>query len=163
MVLPTDDYFPGTYTASDDDIRAVIDRLCGFVGIHPGRVTLGCLDDYAEDEAVAEAPGQRRATCRPTHRLPWTGHLHANAALELFKDGVGRRASFHAYRIGSLTEEMYGYAPARYAWIRGEPDPPWVRHLDTNPRTYLRQALRYLRHKENEPHSSANCRRTVLW
>jgi hypothetical protein len=40
---------------------------------------------------------------------------------------------------------MYGYALARYALRRGEPDPPWARHLDTNARAYMRQALRYLR------------------
>ncbi|GAA4473494.1 hypothetical protein [Phytohabitans houttuyneae] len=40
---------------------------------------------------------------------------------------------------------MYGYALARYAWLRGETDPAWSRYLDTNPRAYLKRGLRYLR------------------
>ena len=39
---------------------------------------------------------------------------------------------------------MYGYGLARYAWLRGEPDPAWARYLDTNPRAFLRRGLRYL-------------------
>jgi hypothetical protein len=39
---------------------------------------------------------------------------------------------------------MYGYALARYAWLRGETSPAWAAHLDTNPRTYLKDGLRFL-------------------
>jgi hypothetical protein len=39
---------------------------------------------------------------------------------------------------------MYGYALARYAWLRGETNPAWARYLDTNPRTFLKRGLRYL-------------------
>ena len=38
----------------------------------------------------------------------------------------------------------YGHALARYALLRREPRPEWVRYLDDNPRTYLKRALRYL-------------------
>lgn len=39
---------------------------------------------------------------------------------------------------------MYGYALARHAWLRGERRPTWARHLDVNPRVYLRRGLRHL-------------------
>jgi hypothetical protein len=42
---------------------------------------------------------------------------------------------------------MYGYALAYYSQLRGEDDPSWAIHLDTNPRTYLRRGLRYLRQR----------------
>ncbi|BAW04786.1 conserved hypothetical protein [Nocardia seriolae] len=29
--------------------------------------------------------------------------------------------------------------------MRGDPKPAWARHLDTNPRVYMKQSLRYLR------------------
>ena len=32
-----------------------------------------------------------------------------------------------------------------YAWLRGEGSPSWARYLDTNPGTYLKRGLRYLR------------------
>ena len=49
-------------------------------------------------------------------------------------------------RLGYMTEQMFGYALARYAVYRGEPDPPWAGYLDTNPRAYMKQGIRYLRH-----------------
>ncbi|MET8151512.1 hypothetical protein ACIBSW_20260 [Actinoplanes sp. NPDC049668] len=68
------------------------------------------------------------------------GVFAANSAFEYAADANSYRTS----RLGYLTEPMFGYALARYAWLRGEADPPWARHLDTNPRTFLRQGLRYL-------------------
>jgi hypothetical protein len=45
-----------------------------------------------------------------------------------------------------MTEQMFGYALACYAAMRGEPDPSWARYLDTNPRVYMKHGIRYLRH-----------------
>ena len=69
VVRPTDDFFPGVYRGSRDDIRTVLGRLCAHMGVD---------------------------------------------------------------------------ALARYAWLRGEPKPPWAAHLDTNPRTFLKRGLRFL-------------------
>lgn len=69
------------------------------------------------------------------------GVVTANAAFAFNADDRG----WHSQRLGYMTEQMYGYALARYALHRGETDPAWARHLDTNPRGYMRQALRYLR------------------
>ncbi|WP_326561478.1 hypothetical protein [Micromonospora sp. NBC_01796] len=71
------------------------------------------------------------------------GVFSANAAFDFTAHGGGWRAR----RTGYLTEPMFGYALAAYAWLRGEADPDWGRHLDTNPRAYLRKGLRYLRHR----------------
>ncbi|WP_112240668.1 hypothetical protein [Kribbella monticola] len=68
------------------------------------------------------------------------GIFSANAAFE-FRNS---RGSYRTSRLGYLTEAMYGYALARYAWLRGEPAPDWANHLDTNPRVYLRDGLRFL-------------------
>jgi hypothetical protein len=68
------------------------------------------------------------------------GIFTANAAFDFTADDRG----WQSQRLGYMTEQMYGYALARYTLHRGEPDPRWARHLDTNPRAYMRQALRYL-------------------
>ncbi|WP_344169827.1 hypothetical protein [Kribbella lupini] len=68
------------------------------------------------------------------------GVFSANAAFEYSRSTTGWRTS----RLGYLTEAMFGYALARYAWLRGETEPDWAGLLDTNPRTYLKQGLRYL-------------------
>ena len=70
------------------------------------------------------------------------GIFTANAAFDFIADAAG----WESQRLGYLTEQMYGYALARYCLLRGEHDPAWATHLDTNPRHYMRQSLRYLRH-----------------
>ncbi|MEV4612936.1 hypothetical protein AB0K43_10070 [Kitasatospora sp. NPDC049258] len=69
------------------------------------------------------------------------GVFNANSAFtRTAEDGrISRR------RLGYLTQEAYGYALACYAQLRGEGRPSWAAHLDTNPRGYLRQGLRFLR------------------
>jgi hypothetical protein len=47
-------------------------------------------------------------------------------------------------RLGYLDERAVGYALALFAWIRGEGRPAWARHLRLNPRTYMKQGLRFL-------------------
>jgi hypothetical protein len=74
-----------------------------------------------------------------------TGIFAANAAFEFTQHVAPGRQGWRASRLGYLTEPMYGYALARYALLRGEPEPAWSRYLDTNPRSYLKRSLRYLR------------------
>ncbi|HEY0474079.1 MAG TPA: hypothetical protein VGD34_20560 [Kribbella sp.] len=68
------------------------------------------------------------------------GIFSANAAFEFRSSD----RSYQTSKLGYLTEAMYGYALARYAWLRGETSPAWAAHLDTNPRTYLKDGLRFL-------------------
>ncbi|MFC7619936.1 hypothetical protein [Microlunatus sp. GCM10028923] len=69
------------------------------------------------------------------------GIFSANAAFEFRSSATGWRTS----SLGYLTERAYGYALAYWSLLRGELRPaPWTRHLDTNPRTWLKQGLRYL-------------------
>ncbi|GAB3765203.1 hypothetical protein [Microlunatus parietis] len=69
------------------------------------------------------------------------GIFSANAAFEFSSSPSGWRTS----SLGYLTERAYGYALAYWSWSRGEVRPaPWTRHLDTNPRTWMKQGLRYL-------------------
>jgi hypothetical protein len=68
------------------------------------------------------------------------GIFTANAAFDFTADDRGWRSQ----RLGYMTEQMYGYALARYSLTCGEDDPGWARYLDTNPREYMRQAVRYL-------------------
>jgi hypothetical protein len=68
------------------------------------------------------------------------GIFSANAAFDFYRGNSYTKTS----RLGYLTEPMWGYGLARYAWLRGESDPAWARYLDTNPRTFLKRGLRYL-------------------
>lgn len=57
---------------------------------------------------------------------------------------VPGRTNWKSWDEGFLSEPMYGYALARYAELRGESRPRWAKYLDTNPKAYLRQSLRWL-------------------
>lgn len=68
------------------------------------------------------------------------GVFSANAAFEFSQNNRGWRTS----ALGYLGERLFGYGLAYYAHLRGEDDPYWAQDLDTNPRVYLKQGLRYL-------------------
>lgn len=107
------------------------DRLIGEKRVKPDRADVGALTDLL------------------TIYLGF-GVLTANMALDfthLSDPESPRFSQWTARRTGHLTEPMYGYALACYARMRGESKPPWARHLDTNPRTYLRRSLRYLKQR----------------
>lgn len=202
VVLPTDDYFPGVYEGSRDDVRAVLERLCKHMGVDPARIDLefdaadedpvlsaqvpihtqwsgaaghhrvrdgGSVIGIREDQArqpmalvatVAHELGHvllladgRISHQREDHE-PLTdlltvffgvGIFAANAAFEYGRENRGEYSYTSSTRLGYLTEPMYGYALARYAWLRGEPNPAWSGYLDTNPRAYLKRGLRYLK------------------
>jgi hypothetical protein len=77
------------------------------------------------------------------------GIFTANAAFNFGRisgNGIEPVGGWQARRLGYMTEQMFGYALARYAVYRGEPDPAWAKYLDTNPRAYMKQGIRYLRH-----------------
>src|SRR5215475_9789567 len=48
VILPTDQYFPGVYQGSRDDVRGVLAKLCVHMGIDEARVELE-FDESAED------------------------------------------------------------------------------------------------------------------
>lgn len=199
VVLPTDEFFPGEYTGSADQMHDVVRRVCGYVSVDPDRIRVELHAERVAERAlqeVAGGPGSWSGTAghyrvvegravvsleeslgaRPlalvatvVHELaherllgerrvdpdrrdqePLTdlltvylgfGVFTANAALEF----AGQHSGWSASRLGYLTEPMYGYALARYAWLRGESRPAWARQLDTNPGAYLRRGLRFLR------------------
>lgn len=73
------------------------------------------------------------------------GVFLANAAFESIKRAVGHHSlKFTTTRHGTLSEELYGYALARYTLSRDDPAPAWSRYLDDNPRAFLKRSLRFL-------------------
>ena len=68
------------------------------------------------------------------------GIFTANARFDFRQDNSRQSTS----NLGYLTEPMFGYGLACHAWLRNEPNPDWLRYVDTNPRTYAKRGLRYL-------------------
>ena len=129
-----------------------------------GRSVVGIRDDLAARPVALVATiahelghvlllGDRRISSGREDHEPLTdlltvyfglGIFTANAAFEFRRVARGQHTYDQASRLGYLTEPMFGYALARYAWLRGERDPAWARFLDANPRAFFKRGLRYL-------------------
>jgi len=51
---------------------------------------------------------------------------------------------WQAQTRGYLTEEMFGYALALFAFIRDEKNPLWKKYLTTNIESYFKSSLKYI-------------------
>jgi hypothetical protein len=218
-------FFPPPYTGSDEDVRASVRRVAGYMGLDGGKVTVAFTDEFDDawelrrnlpvqadihgaaglytqhsghdvitidrsstgDPAVLLAViahelghvrlvGENRISPSQGDQEPLTdlltvylgmGIFTANAAFDFSHSaGTGRASGYpgisyggwQTQRLGYLTEQMFGYGIACYAWLRGEENPDWARYLDTNPRVYMKNGLGYLNHAAVEggfPHAAA--------
>src|SRR5262249_24064905 len=53
VVLPTRESFPDPYDGEEADVRPLVDRVCGYMGIDPGRFDLGFFDEGPDDNPDA--------------------------------------------------------------------------------------------------------------
>lgn len=72
------------------------------------------------------------------------GVFTANSCVRVRSERHAHGYNWSMSRLGYLSEEMVAYALALFAWIRGERNPAWLKHLTVNPRTYCQRGLRYL-------------------
>lgn len=72
------------------------------------------------------------------------GIFNANSAFNFSQFTSSLTQGWQASRQGYLTEEMFGYALAMFAYVRGETSPSWTQHLKTNVRHYFKGSLKYL-------------------
>jgi hypothetical protein len=160
------------HDAADDDpalsahvpIHSQWAGAAGHHRIRDGRSVIGIRDDQAARPMALVATiahelghvlliGDGRISPQQEDHEPLTdlltifyglGIFGANAAFDYSREVRGTYDYARTSRLGYLTEPMYGYGLARYAWLRGETNPEWARYVDTNPRTFLKRGLRYL-------------------
>lgn len=68
-------------------------------------------------------------------------------ANSIFGVGQFRSAQNHGWRAtqkGYIDEQTAGYALAVFAYMKGDTKPTWGKFLETNPKHYLKQGLKYL-------------------
>ncbi|HEX8130796.1 MAG TPA: hypothetical protein VF527_16975 [Pyrinomonadaceae bacterium] len=201
LVLPTDEFFPDHFSEEEEDVRALVDRVCGYMGVDPERVEL----EFFTDENDAPRSGlpfeefSRRGVAGhyrkrrdkfliniESSQLTDPMFLVATSAHELghvrllgegrvsanFEDhepltdlltvflgmGVFTGNAVFSFRQwtdafsqgwqtecrGYMTEEMFGYALALFAWARGEDHPAWSGHLRGNVSAYFKSSYKYL-------------------
>jgi hypothetical protein len=71
------------------------------------------------------------------------GIFTANCAFQFSQWQDNSHQGWSASRVGYMTEEMYGYSLAAYAWMRNERKPAWSKYLSMNVGHYLKQSLEF--------------------
>jgi len=72
------------------------------------------------------------------------GIFTANSAFHFKQYTTDRAPGCSAGRSGYLSEELFGYALARFAFLRREAKPAWRKYLSTNVSAYLKRSAAWL-------------------
>lgn len=72
------------------------------------------------------------------------GIFTANSAFQFSQWQDNTHQGWNASRLGYLSEEMFAYSLAAYAWMRGETNPKWSSYLAMNVGHHFKQSLKYL-------------------
>ncbi|GAA3469510.1 hypothetical protein [Nonomuraea roseola] len=62
----------------------------------------------------------------------------------------GASSDLSSRRLGYLTQQEFGYALARYCWLRGETRPSWAAYLGPGARAALTRGLAHLAHDADD-------------
>ncbi len=147
VILPTDEFFPGDYTGSDAEVREVIALMCTYLEVDPGRIDVELGTDYDDSpsaelrDAVPDLAYDNSGAAGHYHRRDGRGVItiaRAQAEAPMALIATIAHELCHELLIGGGLA-----APSRKD---GEPlTDLWAQYLDTNPGTYLRKAMKYLR------------------
>lgn len=72
------------------------------------------------------------------------GIFTANSAFQFSQWQDHSHHGWQASRLGYLSEEMFAYALACYAWLRNESKPSWAKYLSMNVGAYFKRCHKYL-------------------
>ena len=72
------------------------------------------------------------------------GVFNANAAFQFKQFTNNDSQGWSTRRLGYLSQEMFGYALARFAFERSEFKPEWAKYLTTNVAVYFRKSAAWL-------------------
>lgn len=72
------------------------------------------------------------------------GVFNANAAFQFRQYTNNDSQGWSTQRLGYLSEELFGYGLARFAFERNEAKPEWAKYLSTNISSYFKRSLAWL-------------------
>ncbi len=73
------------------------------------------------------------------------GIFTANSAFVFSQFSAGSHQGWSVQTRGYMTESMFGYSLALFAWLRGESEPDWAQYLNDNILHYFKKSLKYLK------------------
>jgi tetratricopeptide (TPR) repeat protein len=162
------------YSESHDDLRAILPEgmtrewshsgTAGHYRKHKGKVLIGIEAAQLNNPMALVATiahelghelllGERRITQDREDHEPLTdlltvffgmGVFTANSVFNFSQWTGGGRQGWSARGQGYLTERMFGYALALFAWLRGESKPEWADYLEGDSREFYKQGAKYL-------------------
>jgi hypothetical protein len=77
------------------------------------------------------------------------GIFTANSAFRFTQWSGGFKQGWQAQRLGYLTEPMFGYALALFAYTRKESKPSWSKYLEGNAKHHFKAGLSYLQGRQS--------------
>jgi hypothetical protein len=72
------------------------------------------------------------------------GVFNANSAFQFRQYTNNDSQGWSTQRLGYLSEELFGYGLARFAFERKEAKPEWAKHLSSNISSYFKRSLAWL-------------------
>lgn len=82
------------------------------------------------------------------------GVITANAAFQFTQWTEASTQGWRVRRAGYLSEPLWGYALARFAWERGETSPKWAGELEGNTGVFFRHSANWMKATHNSASSS---------
>jgi len=138
----------GLYTRNDDSSRMIVALRAThlkdpLVLVATLAHELGHVILLGRELIDRNAPDMEPLTDLPTVFLGF-GVFNANTSARFQQHDDGHRQGWSMHRLGYLSEEIYGYALAKFGAERGEERPEWVRHLTTNIKAYYKRSRVWL-------------------
>ncbi len=165
VVLPTPEHFPDPYDSTELALQRIFERVAAGMQVNPSdKPHISINQKQLEDPMALVAvlahelghiillrPGlvpRDDPDMEPRNDLLTVflgfGIFTANAAFRFKQYTSDRSQGWSARRLGYLSEELFGYALARFALERGEVKPAWRKFLSTNISTYLKRSAAWL-------------------
>lgn len=143
-------------TSQDIDTRATQEEKCLTVAIRSTQLKdpLSLVATIAHELGHVILLGGRLMDSKTPDHEPMTdlltvflglGIFTANSAGRFRQYQDERRAGWSMKRLGYLSEQVYGYALARFALERGDKDLKWTKHLSANVRSDFKRSRAWLR------------------
>ena len=140
------------------------EKPLGFFEQHAAKLTIGILAAQLKDPMCLVATiahelghvvllGEERVSSDEDDHEPLTdlftvfrglGIFSANSSFNFVQWTDTFAQGWEAQARGYLTEEMFGYALALYAFIRGEKNPSWAKHLAINVGAHFKSSCKYI-------------------
>jgi hypothetical protein len=113
--------------------------------IYPNFAPFEVVARFAHDLCYARLLGEERIDPERRDREPLADLMTVYFGLGVITaNACFAHAGTWVQRIGFMSEPMFGYGLACYAWLRGESWPDWADHLQPSPQSSMDDGLRYL-------------------